>query len=180
MTAIRSRHGSAVVTLPSDREILITRVFDAPAALVFAAWTTPELVRCWWGWETSPLVVCDIDLRPGGTWRYVSRDAEGTEWGWHGVYLEIDAPLRLVSTEVFEGYADAEAHNTLTLTELDGTTVLTVVVLHTSREHRDGHVDSGMEGGMQHSLDRVDDLLVELRGTADTADAADAAAGGLR
>ena len=78
MTTTRNRHGSAVVTLPSDREILITRVFDAPAALVFKAWPTPELVRRWWGFESSPLIVCDIDLRPGGDWRYVTRDPDGT------------------------------------------------------------------------------------------------------
>ena len=164
MTTTRTRHGSAVVTLPSDREILITRVFDAPAGLVFRAWTTPELVRRWWGWTTSPLVVCDIDLRPGGAWRYVTRDADGTELGWHGTYLEIEAPHRLVSTEVFEGYPDGEAQNTLALTERDATTVLTVNVLHSSKENRDGHVGSGMERGLQHSLDRVEDLLIELQG----------------
>ena len=107
-----NRHGSATVTLPSDREIVITRVFDAPAALVFRAWTTPELVRRWWGFETSPLVICDIDLRIGGSWRYVTRDPDGTELGWHGEYREIDAPHRIVSTEVFEGYPDAESVNT--------------------------------------------------------------------
>ena len=73
MTTTGTRHGSAVVTLPSDREILITRVFDAPAALVFRAWTDPELVRRWWSSEDAPLVVCDIDLRPGGAWRYVTQ-----------------------------------------------------------------------------------------------------------
>jgi uncharacterized protein YndB with AHSA1/START domain len=163
MTTTRSRHGSARVTLPSDREIRITRVFDAPAALVFKAWTTPELVSRWWGFESAPLVVCDIDLRPGGAWRYVTREADGTELGWHGTHLEVDAPHRLVSTEVFEGYPDGQAQNTLVLTEHDGTTDLVVTVLHTSRENRDGHVASGMEGGLQHSLDRVEDLLVELR-----------------
>jgi uncharacterized protein YndB with AHSA1/START domain len=162
MTTSGTRHGSAVVTLPTEREILITRVFDAPAALVFKAWTTPALVRRWWGFESSPLIVCDIDLRPGGRWRYVTRDADGTELGWHGTYLDVGAPHRLVSTEVFESYPDGEAQNTLTLTEEAGRTVLTVVVLHTSKENRDGHVGSGMEGGMQHSLDRVEDLLVEL------------------
>ncbi|MEY2437471.1 MAG: hypothetical protein QOF97_2307 [Acidimicrobiaceae bacterium] len=164
MTTTRARHGSAVVTLPSDREILITRVFDAPAALVFKAWTTPELVRRWWGWESSPLVVCDIDLRPGGAWRYVTRDADGTELGWRGTYLEIEAPHRLVSTEVFEGHPEGEAQSTLTLTERDGTTSFSVTVLHASKENRDGHVASGMERGLQHSLDRVEDLLAELRG----------------
>ena len=160
------RHGSAVVTLPSDTEIVITREFDAPAALVFTAWTTPEMVRCWWGYETAPLVVCDIDLRPGGTWRYVSRQPDGAELGWHGEYLEVDAPRRLVSTEVFEGYPDAAAVNTMTLTEVDGTTTMSVLVRHTSKEHRDGHIRSGMERGMQVTLDRLDGLLTELAAAA--------------
>ncbi len=164
MTIAGTRHGSAVVTLPSDREIHITRVFDAPAALVFEAWTTPELVRRWWGFESSPLVVCDIDLRAGGAWRYVTREPDGTELGWHGTYVEIDPPRRLVSTEVFEGYPDAEAQDTLTLTaERHGTTVLSITVLHTSKQNRDGHIASGMEGGLQHSLDRVEDLLLEVQ-----------------
>lgn len=172
---IRTRHGSAVVTLPSEREILITRVFDAPAALVFTAWTTPELVRRWWGWQSSPLVVCEIDLRPGGEWRYVTRDASGTELGWHGTYLDVDAPHRLVTTEVFEGYPEGEARTTLTLTERGGTTELAVTVVHSSRENRDGHIASGMESGLQHSLDRIEALLVDLQ-----ADAARPASGGGR
>jgi uncharacterized protein YndB with AHSA1/START domain len=163
MTRVQSRHGSAVVTLPSDLEIMITRTFDAPAALVFEAWTTPELVRRWWGWDSSSLIVCDIDLRPGGGWRYVTHEADGRELGWHGTYLEIARPHRLVATEVFEGYPEGEATNTLTLSERDGTTTLTVVILHTSKENRDGHVDSGMERGMQHSLDRFEDLLADLQ-----------------
>jgi len=159
MTTTGTRHGSAVVTLPSDLEIGITRIFDAPAELVFRAWTTPELVREWWGRESSPLVVCDIDLRVGGGWRYVTREPDGTELAWHGTYLEIDRPWRLVSTEVYEGYPDGEARDTLTLTERDGTTLMSVNVLHSSRENRDGHLSSGMEPGMQHSLDRFEDLL---------------------
>jgi uncharacterized protein YndB with AHSA1/START domain len=163
MTTTGTRHGSAVVTLPSDREILITRVFDAPAALVFRAWTDPALVRRWWSSEDAPLVVCDIDLRPGGAWRYVTRYPDGAELGWHGTYLEIDGPRRLVSTETFEGFPEAEARDTLLLTERDGTTVLTVTVLHSSQEYRDGHVASGMEAGLQRSLDRIDGILAELQ-----------------
>jgi uncharacterized protein YndB with AHSA1/START domain len=162
MTRVQSRHGSAVVTLPSDLEIMITRTFDAPAALVFEAWTTPDLVRRWWGWDSSSLIVCEIDLRPGGDWRYVTREADGRELGWHGRYLEIDRPHRLVSTEVFEGYPEVEARNTLTLSEHDGTTTMTVVGLHSSMADRDGLLGSGMERGMQHSLDRFEDLLAEM------------------
>jgi uncharacterized protein YndB with AHSA1/START domain len=153
-----NRHGTATVTLPSDLEILITRTFDAPADVIFRAWTTPEYVRQWWSDDANPVVACDIDLRVGGGWRYVTRTVDGTELGWHGTYREIDAPGRLVATEVFEGFPDAEAVNTMTLTEAGGTTTLAVTVRHTSKEHRDGHVESGMETGMQLALDRVEDL----------------------
>jgi uncharacterized protein YndB with AHSA1/START domain len=158
-TPVTNRHGSAIVTTPSDREICITREFDASAAAVFRAWTTPDLVRQWWGSETEPLVVCDIDLRVGGSWRYVTRGPEDLEFGWHGVYREIARPDRLVSTEVFEGFPDAEAVNTLTLDERNGVTTLTVIVLHASKENRDGHLESGMEAGMQIVLDRFEDLV---------------------
>jgi uncharacterized protein YndB with AHSA1/START domain len=154
-----TRPGSATVTTPSEREILITRTFDAPAERVFDAWTTPEHVRRWWGSEEAPLVECDIDLRIGGSWRYVMRDADGSEFAWHGIYREIERPGRLVSTEVFEGFPDAEALNSATFTEQDGTTTLSVTVLHASRENRDGHLDSGMEAGMQLVLDRLEDLV---------------------
>lgn len=154
-----NRYGTATVTLPSDREFVITRMFDAPARLVFEAWTTPEHVRRWWSHETSPLVVCDIDLRVGGRWRYVTRDGDGAELGWNGVYREIVPSERIVSTEVFEGYPDAEALNTLTLTELEGVTTLTANILHRSKENRDGHVNSGMETGMQVAMNRLEDLV---------------------
>jgi uncharacterized protein YndB with AHSA1/START domain len=157
--SIMTRPGSATVTTPSEREILITRTFDAPAERVFDAWTTPEHVRRWWGSEEAPLVECDIDLRIGGSWRYVMRDADGSEFAWHGIYREIERPGRLVSTEVFEGFPDAEALNSATFTEQDGTTTLSVTVLHASRENRDGHLDSGMEAGMQLVLDRLEDLV---------------------
>ena len=156
-----SRFGSAVVTLPTDTQIQITRVFDAPAAIVFEAWTTPDLVRRWWGTPEHPLTVCDIDLRVGGDWRY-AMDMDGAELGWHGTYQAIDEPRRLVSSEVFEGYPDGEAVDTLTLDEADGTTTLTVVVQHRSKENRDGHIASGMEAGMQRALDQLDTLTVEL------------------
>ncbi len=158
----RSRRGSATVTLPSDTEILITRSFDAPAGLVFDAMTTPAHVRRWWGFETSPLVVCEIDLRVGGGWRYVSRDANGTELGWHGDYVDIDPGRRVVSTEVFEGFPDAASLNTMTLDEQGGVTTMTTLVQHRSKANRDGHIDSGMEGGMQQTFDRLDGLLEHL------------------
>ncbi len=157
---IGNRHGSAVITLPSDTEILITRVFDASAELIFKALTTPELVKRWWGFDTSVWQVCEIDLRVGGQWRYVINDRD-MEVGFHGEYREIAGPHRLVSTEVYEGFPDGEALNVVTLEEVDGVTTMKVLVQHSIKEHRDAHIDSGMEGGMQVSYDRLEDLVRE-------------------
>jgi uncharacterized protein YndB with AHSA1/START domain len=161
---VGNRHGSAVVTLPSDTEILITRAFDAPADLVFQAYTTPELVKRWWGFETSEWLVCEVDLRVGGTWRYVTREEGGFEVAFHGEYREIDAPHRLVSTEVYEGAPvpdpdDAGTLNIVALDEADGVTTMTVLVQAPSQEVRDAIIESGMEGGMQVSYDRLEDLV---------------------
>jgi uncharacterized protein YndB with AHSA1/START domain len=160
-----NRHGSAVITLPSDTEMLITRVFDAPAELIFHAWTTPELVKQWWGFETSEWLVCEIDLRVGGTWRFVARERD-MEVGFHGEYREIDRPHRLVSTEVYEGvYEGAPSPeelgsvNTMTLDEVDGVTTMTTLVQYPSQEIRDTVLESGMESGMQVSYDRLEDLV---------------------
>jgi uncharacterized protein YndB with AHSA1/START domain len=167
--ATGNRHGSAVVTLQGDTDILVTRKFDAPAALVYRAWTTPEYVKRWWGFSTSEWQVCEVDLRVGGAWRFVIRE-KGYEVGFHGEYREIDAPTRLVSTEVYEGFPapegtspdDHAAVNTMTLEEVDGVTTMTILTRHTRREHRDAHIESGMESGMQVSFDRMEDLVREL------------------
>jgi uncharacterized protein YndB with AHSA1/START domain len=159
-----NRHGSAVITLTSDTDVLITRAFDAPAALVFKAYTTPELVRRWWGLDSSEWVVCEIDLRVGGTWRFVIRDG-GVEVGFHGEYREIQAPTRLVATEVYEGlpaeYTDATAINNITFDEADGVTTMSLLVEMPSQEARDAMLASGMESGMQLSYDRLEDLVRE-------------------
>ncbi|MFD6196461.1 SRPBCC family protein [Mycobacteriaceae bacterium NPDC060252] len=161
-----TRYGTATVELPSDTTILITRSFDAPAALIFRTLTEPELVKRWWGFETAHWQVCDIDLRVGGTWRYVVSqpcDSEpDMEVAFHGEYREIDAPHRLVSTEVFEGVPEGEALVSTTLDEAEGVTTMRVLVQHSSREHRDGHINSGMEVGMQVSYNRIEDLLRDL------------------
>jgi uncharacterized protein (TIGR03086 family) len=157
-----TRHGSAVVTLPSDTEILITRRFDAPAALVWEALTRPEHIKRWWGPGWCPVISAEIDLRVGGSWRYVCRMDDGTELGWHGEYRTIDRGRSITSTEVFEGFPDAESLNTMTLDESEGVTTLTTLVRHTSQEHRDGHINSGMEGGMQETFNRLDQLLVDF------------------
>jgi uncharacterized protein YndB with AHSA1/START domain len=161
--AVSHRHGSAVITLPSDSEILITRAFDAPAELVFKAYTTPELVKRWWGFETSEWLVCAIDLRVGGKWRYVIRERD-MEVAFHGEYREIDGPHRLVTTEVYEGAPvpdpdAAGALNIVTLDEADGVTTMAVLVQTPSQDVRDAIIQSGMESGMQVSYDRLEDLV---------------------
>jgi uncharacterized protein YndB with AHSA1/START domain len=154
--------GTAKVSLPTDDQILITREFNAPRHLVWKAWTTPELVKRWWHANRGEVTVAEIDLRVGGTWRYVSLTPDGVEVAFHGEYLEIVPDERLVSTEVYEGYPDAQAIDTLTLTEANGRTTLTVLVQHSSKEHRDAHIESGMEPGMQDALDLLEQVAVSL------------------
>ena len=161
--ATRGASGTAVVTLPTDTQILITREFDAPRDLVYKAWTTPELIKRWWAGKRGEVTSVEVDLRVGGSWRYVMVASEGGfEVGFHGEYREIVPNERLVSTEVFEGFPDSEALDTLTLTETDGRTTLTVLVEHETKEHRDGHINSGMEGGMQESMDALEQVAISL------------------
>ena len=155
--------GTARVTLPTDEQILITREFDAPKHLVYKAWTTPELVKRWWHANRGEMTVAEIDLRVGGTWRYAMVTPDGLEVGFHGEYREIVPNERLVSTEVYEGFPEGEALDTLTLTEVDGRTTLTILVEHTSKEHRDGHINSGMEDGMQDAMDLLEQVAASLR-----------------
>lgn len=163
MVAVASK-GTAVVTLPSDTQILITRDFNAPKHLVYKAHTTPELIKRWWGAGRGQVTVADIDLRVGGAWRFAMVAEEGFEVGFHGEYREIVPNERLVCTEIYEGYPepDAAALNTLTLSEKDGITTLTVLVEHTRQEHRDAHVNSGMEAGMQDSWDMLEQVAISL------------------
>ena len=153
--------GSARVTLPADTQILITREFEAPAELVWKAWTTPELVRRWWHANRGEMTICEIDLRVGGTWRYVMI-AGDAEVGFHGEYREVVPFERIVSTEIYEGFPDAGALNTLTLTEVDGRTTVEILVEHELREHRDAHIASGMEDGLQDAMDLLEQVAVSL------------------
>ncbi len=155
--------GTAAVTLPTDEQILITREFDAPKHLVYKAWTTPELVKRWWNANRGEVTIAEIDLRVGGVWRYVMMADGGFEVAFHGEYREIVPNERIVSTEVYEGMPDAEAVNTLALTESGGRTTLTILVQHASKEHRDAHIDSGMEAGMQDAMDLLEQVAVSLR-----------------
>jgi len=157
--------GQLKVTMPSDREIAMTRVFDAPRTLVFDAHTKPELVKRWLlgppGW-TMP--VCEIDLRVGGKYRWVWRsDNDGSTMGIGGVYREIVAPERLVTSERFdEAWYPGEGLNTLVLVEKGGRTTLTQTMRYESKEARDAVLKSGMEKGVEASYDRLGELLASM------------------
>jgi uncharacterized protein YndB with AHSA1/START domain len=153
----------AVVTLPADTQILITREFDAPARLVYRAWTEPDLVRRWWSGDRGEVTSVDIDLRVGGNWRFVMTANAGFEVAFHGEYREIVPAERMAWTEVFEGMPDAEALCTTTFTEAGGLTTVQMLVQHASQENRDVHINSGMEDGMQEALDQLEEVAQSLR-----------------
>jgi uncharacterized protein YndB with AHSA1/START domain len=166
MEAVANSH-TAKVTLPTDEQILITREFEAPKELVYKAFTTPELVRRWWHAKRGEFKVCEIDLRVGGKWRYVMVAEGDFEVGFHGEYREIVPNERIVSTEIYEGMPEGmpeeEAVNTATFTEEDGRTTLTILVQHSTKEFRDGHIESGMEDGLQDALDLLEEVAISLR-----------------
>jgi uncharacterized protein YndB with AHSA1/START domain len=151
-------------TTPSDREITLTRLFDAPRRLVFDAMTRPEHVRRWWGIldDRYSATVCEIDLRPGGAWRFVCR-SPGGDVGFHGVYREIAAPVRLVYTEIYDPFPDVESIITSVFTEEGGKTRLTATCLYPSKEVRDMVLGTGMSRGAGISYDRLEDLVRELQ-----------------
>ena len=152
-------HGArATVTTPSDTELLIRREFDAGRHLVFRAWTTPELVARWWHADRGSVTSIDIDLRVGGRWRYVMVARGGFEVAFHGEYREVVPDERLVTTEVFEGAPDDEAVTTTTFTDLDGRTLVEILVRHGSKRARDAHLESGMEDGLQRALELLDQV----------------------
>jgi uncharacterized protein YndB with AHSA1/START domain len=153
--------GALKVTTPGDREIAMTRVFDAPRHLVFEAWTKPDLVKRWlYGPEDWRLAVCEMDLRVGGAARFVWRDGDGKEMGMSGVFREIAPPARLVFTEIWDDdWTGGEALNTLAFTEHAGKTTLTQTVRYSSRAARDGALKTGMEQGVAMSYDRLAELL---------------------
>jgi uncharacterized protein YndB with AHSA1/START domain len=149
------------VTMPSEREIEMTRVFDAPRDLVFDAWTRPELLKRWLGVRAGwTMEVCEVDLKVGGDYRYVWRGPDGAEMGMGGVYREIVAPERLVATESFdEPWYPGEALDTLVLVEHDDKTRATTTVLYESQEIRDAVLESGMTRGVGESYDVLDEYL---------------------
>jgi uncharacterized protein YndB with AHSA1/START domain len=153
--------GALKVTTPTDREIVLTRVFDAPRRLVFDAFTKPELLKRWFGPHGWTLVVCVVDLKVGGGFRFVLRGPDGTEMGMRGVYREIVPPERSVHIESFDDYP-GESLVTTVLVEQGGKTTLTATVRHSSREVRDAVLRSGMEHGAAESYDRLAEVLASL------------------
>jgi uncharacterized protein YndB with AHSA1/START domain len=152
------------VTTPSDREIVLTRLFDAPRRLVFEALTRPEHVRQWWGLldDRYSVTECEIDLRPGGAWRYVGRGPQG-EYAFYGVYREVVPPERLVFTEIYAPFPDVESVVTSVLTEEHGKTRMTVTALYPSKDVRDMVMGTGMAGGAAISYDRLEDLVITMQ-----------------
>jgi uncharacterized protein YndB with AHSA1/START domain len=157
--------GTLKVTTPTEREIAMTRAFDAPRHLVFEAYTKPELVRRWlgvhagWSWA-----VCEIDLRVGGTYRYVWRGPSGEEMGMRGVFREVVVPERIVATEAFDqSWYPGEAVSTVVLVQEGDRTTLTLTVRYESREARDAVLKSPMEQGVAAGFDKLEELLASTR-----------------
>jgi uncharacterized protein YndB with AHSA1/START domain len=160
--------GSAMLTLPTDEQILITREFAAPKHLVYKAWTTPELVKRWWNAKRGEVTIAEIDLRVGGKWRWVMIADGGFEVGFHGEYLELVPNERIVSTEIYEGLPEGVSDeeggtvNTATFAEADGRTTLTLLIQATNKTSRDAIIDSGMEAGLQDALDLLEQVALSL------------------
>ena len=150
--------GNLKVTTSGDREIVMTRVFNAPRRLVYQAFTRPELVQRWLGPRGWSLPVCDIDLRVGGKYRYVGEGPDGTKLGWGGTFREIEHERRIVHTESFDDYP-GEALITTVWTESGGKTTMTLTMLLASKEIRDMIIATGMEHGAAESYDRLEEML---------------------
>jgi uncharacterized protein YndB with AHSA1/START domain len=149
----------AQVTTPSEREIVITRVFDAPRTLVFEAWTKPEHVVHWWDPSGVPLAICEIDLRPGGAFRFVNGGPDGAKYPFAGIYQEIAAPERLVLQNSSSG---AESGATLIFHEREGKTTLTMTIQCASRDDRDALLKMGVDVGTTRTLDNLDEYLKSI------------------
>ena len=153
---------TATITTPTDREIHIERVFEAPRDRVFAVYIDPALIPEWWGPRGTTTIVDKMDVRPGGDWRFVSRDADGSETAFRGTYREISPPERIVQTFEWEGMPGHICVETATFEDLgDRTKVTTTSIFHTTEE-RDGMLNSGREGGMNETYQRLDELLERL------------------
>lgn len=163
--AVSARNSDSFqVTTASDREIRMTRLFDAPRRLVFEAMSKPEHITQWWGrlGEGYSVPVCEVDLRPGGKWRFSNRTPKGELATFYGVYREVAPPERVVFTEIFEPFPDAESVVTAILTEENGKTRLTATVIYPSVEIRDMVLQTGMARGAAISYDRLEDVAAGL------------------
>jgi uncharacterized protein YndB with AHSA1/START domain len=151
-----------VIADPDRPTIVTRRVFDAPRALVFEAWTRPEHLKRWLGPKDRELVICEIDLRVGGTWRWVFGANARPEASFHGEYREIVRPERIVTTFIYDPFPDEVAIDTLTLEERDGRTTATSLSVHPTIQSRDAHLAAGMEAGVREGYAALDDVLAEL------------------
>ena len=155
-----------MVSTPSDREIVMTRVFDAPRDLVFEAHSSCEHLSKWWGPRRYEMSFCDVDFREGGAWRMVHRGADGQEFGFHGEFREIVRPERITWTFEFEGMPGHVSVDTVTFEERDGKTTIRATSVFDTVEDRDGMLQSGMEEGAAETYERLDEYLEELARTA--------------
>ena len=147
------------VTTPSEREIATERVFDAPRERVFAAYTDPELIPEWWGPRGTTTIVDQMDVRPGGQWRFVHRNDDGSETAFRGTYREVTPPERIVQTFEWEGMPGHVLVETATFEDLGEQTRVTTSSLFHTPEERDGMLESGMESGLTETHERLDQLL---------------------
>jgi len=160
---VSSLKQSATVEPQGESDLLITRVFDAPAHLVWRAVTEPELIRRWWGANRGTVVDVQVDLRVGGQWKYVTQLPDGSGFSFYGEYKEIDEGRSITQTETFEFYPDNPSLNTMTLEDLgDGRTQMTVLCRYDSAQSREAVIASGMEAGMQDAYDLIEEIAREL------------------
>ena len=159
---VTKKDSATTFTMPSEREIMMTRVFDAPPALVFKALTDPELIPQWWGPAKYTTKVDKHELKPGGVWRYLQHDKEGNEFAFNGVFQEVVPPERIVSTFEYEGMPGHVVLDTVTFEAQDGKTRVTTRSVFQSQEDRDGMMAAGMEEGASESWDRLAALLSSM------------------
>ncbi len=163
MTNAQQSTRTATVTTPGDRDIHIVREFDAPRDRVFALFTDPELIPQWWGPRGTTAEVVAMDARTGGDWRFICHNSDGSSTGFRGTFREITPPERVVQTFEWDGMPGYVSVDSAEFFELpDGRTKMVVTSLFHTREERDGMINAGMEGGMNETYQRLDELLAEL------------------
>jgi uncharacterized protein YndB with AHSA1/START domain len=162
MTSDQEQVVTATITTPTDREIHIERVFDAPRDRVFAVYTDPALIPEWWGPRGTTAVVDQMDVRPGGSWRFVIRNSDGSETAFRGTYREVTPPERIVQTFEWEGMPGHVSVETATFEDLGDRTKVTTKSLFDTTEDRDGMLESGMERGLNETYARLDELLARV------------------